>query len=149
MERRGFLSMLGLGTAGMALMLPKSWIYRPDMLLETEAAPLVGIAALTKAIQEELELKLKGWGRTVSHYPGKTGSVIDGTTMTNQKNVALENYPGKVFSRMDWKERFVMPSAEALAYALKTEGLNRFGTLQSDFTGCSAYLADSDVVPLP
>ena len=114
--------MLGVGTAGMMLVLPDLWVLKKELLTEPSAGPLVGIKALTDAIQKELELNVKGWGETSGHNPSTVGSVVNGVTMTNQKHIRLWGYPDQVFAKEEWVERVVRPGAVFLAQFLRTAG---------------------------
>ena len=159
-DRRGFLSLLGIAGASQLLSkLPDSLVYEPKLIKAVEA-PLgltrVDIASLTQAIQDEYDriMDAAGYktllrdcdvsrvGETVRFRAPRTFSVTEEerfAMMDTQCNVGMPGfYPEKEYTHIH--ERYINPAAHSLAAAVRDAKLNVFGTLALPNGGAQAAM---------
>ena len=127
-ERRGFLSLLGLAGAASFL---------PDVLVTEKMVPRVGaelytpttLEGITQAISDEFEkvyASLYGKSIVVGVDPVKLGSEVETVLMSEQLNVGLS------LGAVPWegvRERYIMPAAHVLAEKCAQRKINVFGHL--------------------
>jgi hypothetical protein len=134
MERRGFLSFLGLGVAG--AMLPDSLQIMPHLFKVEKVAPdlsAVDIKTLTEAVSIEFErFYERQFGNSTFLQMGRgeragtlVGDRIEEVLMSDQIHCAFEP-PEKV---EQLRERYINPTAASLASMCMRKELNAFGVL--------------------
>ena len=130
-ERRGFLSFLGAGVAG--LMLPEVMIVDPKLFRATDPllGPSVGIRALTEAFSAEFERAYEGLYSRPTYFvnsgkPAKVGVITDGTMMEEQHQVVCHLSP----ECKGLRDRYIVPTAEIMARSIAHAKINAFATLE-------------------
>ena len=122
-SRRGFLGLLGSGIAGalIATELPKFLLFEPAALA-TASGPIVGIEAITREIAREFERRV-GKNVTAVASTARVGNVVGGATMTNHVHVSMNMLQrGVEMKADDFRERYIIPAADALAGRAKQLG---------------------------
>lgn len=156
MNRRGFLSILGIGGTG--LIVPKWMVYEPAKLTATDVSA-VNLQAITLATATELERALKFYKYAVAsdwkdeygivRRPEAGNSQIFDLIGSERRPRVMRHRPMADFSlprgrEVTWHRAYAKPGAEALAEQIKSSGVDYFACPKQ-----SGFANESVVVKAP